>query len=434
MAGNDTIKLNLGTGGDDLATFNKGGDQYQKVMMEAGDSPSIDAFGRFRVSSPTTLLFDTQLTYNLQNLLWEDSINGSATVAHDANASLATMTVTAAAGDSIVRQTRKYIRYQPGRSQLILITAELGSATAGVNKRVGYFDGDNGVFLEQNGITALSVVTRSKASGSVVNTKVVQASWNLDNMDGDGDAANPSGITLDITKSQIIIIDLQWLGVGRVRIGFVIDGVIHYVHQFTHANSGTDTYMSTANLPIRYEIESDGTNTDSMKAICAAVSSEGGAESALAFHFSASSSTSHVTVNASDIPIISIRPKDTFNSITNRADIFPESVSFLSNNDVRFRIIYGGTLTDESFASADDASAVEVDTSATAIVSGINLETYYVEKNQNSNLHHQWHVPIALNASGNHPTTPYTDIFTVVGDKLSANANVYVAINWREQK
>lgn len=117
------------------------------------------------------------------------------------------------------------------------------STPNGIRKRVGYFDDDSGIYLEvYNG--SVKVVIRSKVSGSVVNTEVAQANWNLDKLDGSG----PSRATLDITKAQILMIDLQWLGVGRVRIGFVVNGVTYYVHQFLHANKISTVYMSNANF------------------------------------------------------------------------------------------------------------------------------------------------------------------------------------------
>ncbi len=80
--------------------------------------------------------------------------------------------------------------------------------------------------------------------------------------------------------TQIIIIDFEWLGVGRVRVGFVIDGLIYYCHYFNHANDSAfdSVYMSTPNLPLRYDIQTDGTSGSTLDHICSSVMSEGGIE------------------------------------------------------------------------------------------------------------------------------------------------------------
>ena len=113
------------------------------------------------------------------------------------------------------------------------------------------------------------------ATGAAVDTEVSQTSWNVDSFNGNG----PSGITIDFTKTQILVIDFEWLGVGRVRVGFNLNGVNYTAHEFNNANSLAVAYMSTPNLPLRYEIENTGAGAAStIMHICGAVASEGGAD------------------------------------------------------------------------------------------------------------------------------------------------------------
>ena len=134
------------------------------------------------------------------------------------------------------------------------------------------FDASDGLFFEDDEGT-VKVVCRSNVTGSPVNTKVAQTSWNLDVMDGTG----KSGVTIDWTKTQIFFFDFEWLGVGRVRLGLVIDGAIYYVHQFLNTNVIDTVYMSTPNLPLTYQIITTGSSpASSLVAICSTVMSEGG--------------------------------------------------------------------------------------------------------------------------------------------------------------
>lgn len=251
--------------------------ELRRQIIKADDSPSIDAFARWRTSEPFTI-FDSKQIHDNQPLFWDDSeTSGSGTSsAHSTDEAATTISVGATTAGTRVRQTFQRFNYQPGKSQMILCTWGEFDTSTGITKRVGYFDGDNGLFFQSDeGI--VSVVRRTHVTGSAVDNAVAQSSWNLDHMDGAADANNPSGINLDFTKTQIGFIDFEWLGVGRVRMGFVIDGIPVYCHEFNNANSLTAVYMSTPNLPVRYEILNDGTGSaDDFVHICSSVQSEGG--------------------------------------------------------------------------------------------------------------------------------------------------------------
>jgi hypothetical protein len=221
------------------------------------DSPNIDAFSRLRVSNPDTV-FDSTFQYDLQPLVYEAKGTGGGSVVHSAADASAILSLDGAVDGRVLLQSKQYHRYIPGKSQEILMTGCLRDGVTGVVKRAGYFDDNDGVFLEHNGTTnVVSVVVRSSAGGSAADNTAVQSSWNLDTLDGSNSTWNPSGILLDTSKVYILVIDLQWLGMGRVRVGFDVGGQIVYVHQFKHANVGTTVYMRTANLPIRWEMFSE---------------------------------------------------------------------------------------------------------------------------------------------------------------------------------
>ena len=253
---------------------------YGTPGLAFADNPSIDAFGRLRVGQPQILL-DSKQVGNTPDLLTSNLVSGSGAVTYSVNRSSTYLTVGTAIG-AAVRQTRARAVYQPGKSLLVFQTFVMAPGQTNLTQRVGLFDGTPGPVTQQAGIflqlvgTTLSLVKRTYLTGSVVDTAVAQASWNIDKMDGTG----PSGLTLDITKAQILMMDLEWLGVGRCRIGFVINGLIYYVHQFVHSNLIANVYISNPNLPLRWEIQATGTvtGTPQLEAICGSVSSEGGYE------------------------------------------------------------------------------------------------------------------------------------------------------------
>ena len=393
------------------------------AAVALGDSPSIDAFDRLRVSDPIGLFESTQ-TYDKQPLLWNESLTGNGTATFRASES-ATRLAVSSSGDIVLRQTKDYFRYQPGKSQLIFCTFNLLAGDPNVRKRVGYFETNNGIFLEEiDG--ALWIVRRTFTSGAVVDNRVAQANWNIDTF---GD--------LDPTKTQILIIDLEWLGVGRVRVGFVIDGIIRYAHEFLNANALTTVYMTTAQLPVRYEIEATGAPgaTVNFDQICCSVISEGGQEDAVGFPF-AIGSTAMKSVGGPNIPICSIRPKTTFNGLVNRVQVVQRQIEtlFSGTNGLGYvDVIYNGTLASPSWASVDAQSVMEFDTAATLVTGGLLARRYYANAtNQSSSSGEAFvlgRLPIALDIAG---ATP--DTLTLAVSLISGTLNAAGGFNWQEYR
>lgn len=278
---------------------------FSNISLDTNNAVG-DAFGRLRISNPTTIFDskqvfdDTDIVSTLENqpLIYDNAeISGSGTsTLFDVNKASTTISVSGATAGRRVRQTKMRFNYQPGKSQLTLITFNFSNAiSTGILRKIGLFDEDNGLFFDDNG-TTYAMVRRTKTSGTSIDTRVSQDNWNLDKFDGTG----PSGITLDLTKTQILVIDFEWLGVGRVRMGFNVDGVTTYAHEFLNANNLDVVYISNPNLPIRTEIENTGAGVaSSISAICSSVSSEGGSED-IGVIRSASTNGTHLDANATN--------------------------------------------------------------------------------------------------------------------------------------
>lgn len=259
-------------------------DQYGNMVGAANPTGmAVDAFGRARMSTPLTL-FDSSHRYK-DNNLWSTSNTAGTTYAHSVNEGLVALNLPTTANAEIIRESTKVCSYQPGKSLFILNTFVAEPPKANLRQRIGYFGAQNGIYLEIDGTTAY-FVERSYVTGALVETRVAQADWNIDNLLGpDANVPGqpgpcPSNITLDLSKAQIMFMDIEWLGLGTVRCGFVIDGKLIHCHSFHHANLITSTYITTASLPLRYEIKNTGTtaSNSSLKQVCSTVISEGGYE------------------------------------------------------------------------------------------------------------------------------------------------------------
>lgn len=237
---------------------------------------AVDAFGRSRVSLPLTL-FDSSHRYQ-DNGLWSTSNTAGTSYAFNQNEGLVKLNVKTGANQEIVRETTKVFSYQPGKSLQIMSTFVMAPAKTGLRQRIGYYGANNGVYLEQSN-SDIYFVERNWTTGSLKETRVSQANWNIDTLLGVANSS-PSHVTLNLAKAQILFSDIEWLGLGTVRCGFVIDGQLIHCHSFHHANLLETTYMTTASLPLRYEIKNTAatSSNSTLKQVCSTVISEGGYE------------------------------------------------------------------------------------------------------------------------------------------------------------
>jgi hypothetical protein len=258
--------------------------RYEVNMLSDRLTPSgtlTDAFGRLRISQPYTL-FDSSHRFSDNGLWVTSNTAGNSSVVFTENQSLISMTVGTTANAEVIRETTKVFSYQPGKSLLIMNTFAMEPPKANVRQRIGYFGADNGIYLENDGTTNYFVV-RSNTSSVVTETRVAQSSWNIDKFDGTGYSTQSGGTehsNLDVSKTNILWMDIEWLGVGDVRCGFVVDGKFVTAHIFHNDNKNTVPYMTTASLPLRLELKNTGisANNSTLKQICSSVISEGGYE------------------------------------------------------------------------------------------------------------------------------------------------------------
>ena len=354
---------------------------YPALVRLASDGNTVtiggtntDAFGRMRMSQPYTL-FDSQQRYSADNQFDTSTSSGGSTT-FLSNESTLQMSVTTTSGSKVIRQSFRSMSYQPGKSLLILATFAMNAAKTNLRQRVGFFNTENGIFFQQENST-LSFVLRSNsipAPGTPSDARTItQANWNGDKLDGTG----ASGFVLDPTKTQIFWTDIEWLGVGSVRCGFIINGTFVVCHTFHNANINSSVYMTTAILPIRYEIENTGTTTSasSMKQICSNVISEGGYEQYSPSHL-ARRTTKLASIGLTFLPIVSIRLASTASGaviIPGRMQVLP-----ITSQNYEVALISNPTLTGASWTSVSTTPNVQMDTSATAVTGGLIVQTDYV--------------------------------------------------------
>lgn len=215
------------------------------------DPRGSDAIGRLRVSEPK-ILFELSAGEGLETTRYIDTAtNGTGAIAYDSASASVKLSVSAS-GDYAYTQTRRRIEYNQGSSQFALIQCRFATPTANIRQRRGYFSQSHGIFFEIDGTTNY-VVRRSSLSGSPVDTRVAQANWNVDKLDGTG----PSGKTWVPTDFTSLAIDFVW-NVPVIRYYISIDGEYHLCHVDTLSGL-TAPFIDSGMAPLRSEIEATGT-------------------------------------------------------------------------------------------------------------------------------------------------------------------------------
>lgn len=421
--GSITVDGNVGIEGTVNANITNGS------ITTSFNPTNLDAFGRLRVSDPYTL-FDTRSRY-FDHDQFASNVVGSGNLRFDANGSTFLMNVTTT-GDSVKQQTYRNFAYQPGKSLLVLNTFCGETPTSGLVQRVGYFDENNGIFLEVDG-TTINMVIRSKSSGSITYERIPQSSWNGDRLDGLGGVTNPSGHTLNVDRTQILWMDIEWLGVGSVRTGFVINGQFIVCHTFHHANQSGNvtTYMTTASLPIRYEITSSG-SSGSLRQICSTVISEGGYSLSGDQKSVATPFGSPVTLPNDDsfLPVISIRLRsDRIESI-----VLPTTFSVsVSSNDLYAWKIYRKAITSGgTWANVGSDSSVQVNYGPTSISSGDIMDEGFIRSSNQtasspSNVRLDWERQLMRD-----PFTNQSYEFVITMATTGTNQDAYASVQFQE--
>jgi hypothetical protein len=398
------------------------------VSFAAG---TIDSLGRLRISNPFTV-FESQHRYQI-NDKWNYQTTNGGSIYYDINGSLVNMNTSLASGSQVIAETKRVMPYQPGKSLVIYNTFAMSPAQNNLRQRFGYFGEQNGIYFEVDG-SSVNFVKRSYVTGSVVETKATRngvSNWNIDNLDGTG----PSGYNLsNYSSSLILFIEIDWLGVGDVRVGFILNSEYVPCHVFRHTPVGGSpiigTYMTTACLPLRAEITNTGTivSTGNLKQICSTVVSEGGYEG-FSKRCNVDLATTPKTLENADqqYPVISLR------IASGRLDsvVIPSNLNAIvtSYQDIQYKMILNATISGAIWTTHQNGN-VQYDVSATSIASGsgTNIAGGYVNKQGFLDISN----PNQFNSQIGRLLDGTSETLTVVFAPTSPNTKVLADLSWLE--
>lgn len=421
------------------------------------DDFTLDSFNRLRVSEPRTA-FEYSFSNGLIAGMWEGTAYGAGSVTQNTTSWVTELNTTAASGTGYWTQSYQHIRYSPGVSVLMRFTFNFNELTSGLVMKVGMFTDQgtfpsatgDGIYLEADGST-ISIVRRTLVSGVGAEERIIQSSWNKDKLNGTG----TSGVTLDWTKAQHLIIEYQWLGVGTVRVGFETgsSGII-WAHEFISVNVLTTAYSRTGTLPIRAQIHASGglSITGKLTLINVTVQHEGDTLDYRGWrYFGGTSGTAVRTVGTAVglYPIVSLRANVT-NDITKRCTIVPTKANLLVTTAATTSVAmqwallalptpltgatFAGTAGASSFVGVDQAATAATAVTGTVLAQGVLPVTAglyqldFLEQKDNA-------IKCGQNAAGSLTITGANVITLAYGPAVTASgagASVVASINWKE--
>ena len=233
--------------------------------------------------------------------------------------------------------------------------------------------------------------------------------------------------------------DIEWLGVGTIRTGFVINGQFIVCHSFHHANIIDSTYITTASLPLRYEIFNKTVTSGSktLKQVCSTVISEGGYElrglqQAIGIPITGART---FAVAGTFYPIISIRLKASPNRLD--AIVILTALSILGQGNGRsynWQVIASGTTSGGSWTSAGVDSGVEYNMTGTSFTGGRILASGYINSSNqgSSNLDILKEALFKFQLERNiFTSTPYELTLVAAVDDTN-QAGMFASMDWEE--
>lgn len=404
-------------------------DPYNAPSLRVDDTSVQHTSKNRRKVTNQSLAFYSSFQYTKDVQVWDEQLTLGATSTYVDEESIVKIEVTGTAGSEAIRQTRKVMRYVPGRQVEVAFAGRFGPEAPGIRRRAGVFDELNGVYFENTGSEFFVVVRRELAGGGIEEDRVEQEEWNEDRLDGTG----PSGIIADSENMQLLVIEYEWYGVGSVEFKFVLNDRAVPVHRFDFTNNIQRTWAKTAFLPIRAEITNLTGETDSSSFYHGSTSVlvEGNIEKKGVAENISSPIVGKDTGNAGTFtPVLSIRLK-----ADRRAGValpVEFQAAALDNSSIFYQIYLDTVLTGPTWNSVSDDSFIEYDTDATALAGGRLMQSGYITPEFQGT---KQKFPVDEgDYLGRNDLGTTSQILTISVASSGANKDAWAAITWIETR
>ena len=187
--------------------------------------------------------------------------------------------------------------------------------------------------------------------------------------------------------------------------------------------------MTTATLPVRYEITNTGatSGTSMMTQICTSVVSEGGyTEYGVTEAAGTGITEKRLSAANTYYPIVSIR----LNSSRLDSIVLPSQLDFLSTsvNYYQYKLLLNATLTGATWTGTSQTGSVDIDTGATAVSGGTQVQSGFVSARDQVELSALSFFQFQLGRT----LAGVSDVLTLVMATTSPNADILAQLGWQE--
>ena len=405
-----------------------GYDPYGAPILRIDDTTAQHtAKNRLKVSNQELQYFNT-FQYGRDTNIWDEVTTNGASLEFDQYLGMVKMSVTGQLGSQAIQQSKRVIRYIPGRQNELSFSVLFTMPATGIRRRIGLFDEQCGFYFEDGGDGNYYCVLRRNTAAGVVETRVAREDWNVDPLDGTG----PSGFSGDPNAVQMVTFEYDWYGAGQVEVNWIIKNNKYPVHHFDTGNILPHTWTSTPFLPVRKEITNvtGAAGTHSMYVGSTSIYAEATTSVVGRESNAASPITGKSTGNTANtfVPILSIRLKsDRLRGIVMPVDF---QAATLDNTAIFFRLVSNATLTGASWVSSGTESFVEYDVSATANSGGTVMKTGYLSSSNQGDI--ITFDPKTTTQLGRTNLGTDSEILTIEVASTQANKAAFASINWIE--
>lgn len=210
-------------------------------------SEQLTSMGEVRTAQKDTILSFSGRK-GLSDIRFTYPVTNGGTVAQANNGEYKIACAATVNGTALL-ETRSRGSYVCGLPAIAELSIRIPVAPTG-NKdyKWGYYDDSNGWRFGSDS-SGTYVAYRSNGGAE---TKIYQADWNLDKLDGSG----KSGATLSLSNGTIFFVEFLWFGYGPVEWGVMLPGEDGHLHRILIHRHQTQGQLNAASpfLPLRMEV------------------------------------------------------------------------------------------------------------------------------------------------------------------------------------
>lgn len=328
--------------------------QFPAAPIRLSSLYEVTRFGE-QLTALKTSQMNFKPTWGVSSLRYTSVTTGAGAAVGETNGEFRLQSGTANSSVASI-ETNQRGQYQAGTMGQAGIGVRIPTApTSTAFCEWGYTDFTNGFYF---GVDGAGKYVAYATGGSV--TKVYQANWNVDKLDGTG----ASGYTLTLADGNVSQIDFTWYGYGDIEFSYILldSGTNKIVKTPCHRiKTLSSASIVDPNQPLMFRVGNGASTTNNVSMYI------GGHQFSIVDGNSIAQArtgseilTSYTTaLNTNWQPLIAIRKLTTFNGRTNSVRVRMNGFQVAADADMQIRYTIGGSTSNLSWGTPTGRTATE---------------------------------------------------------------------------